>query len=188
MVEICWHLAQIFYRLQLINPWKNTLLCHCFDFLNKTFYVKNLFLAKNSSEKCPKIGKIWARMLHFLPKWLNFHTFWSKQSIKEERFRCAFYFFLKLVLLCTFVNIWQSLLLSLKKWPPGWQKVGNYCETGHLSFLYLILEDYKLDLYWNFQLILPMRFHFMRYFVNSIIFRVSPRLQYCVFIEVDFEK
>ena len=34
-----------------------------------------------------------------------------------------------------------------------------------------------------------MRFHFMRYFVNSIIFRVSyNRLLYCVFIEVDFEK
>ena len=28
----------------------------------------------------------------------------------------------------------------------------------------------------------------MRYFVNSIIFRVSHRLLYCVFIEVDFEK
>ena len=50
------------------------------------------------------------------------------------------------------------------------------------------IEDFKLDLYWNFQLILLMRFHFMRYFVNSIIFRVSHRLLYCVFIEVDFEK
>ena len=28
----------------------------------------------------------------------------------------------------------------------------------------------------------------MRYFVNSIIFRVSHRLLYCVFIEVNFEK
>ena len=37
------------------------------------------------------------------------------------------------------------------------------------------------------QLILPIRFHFMRYFVNSIIFRVFQRLLYCVFIEVDFE-
>ena len=33
-----------------------------------------------------------------------------------------------------------------------------------------------------------MCFHFMRYFVNSIIFRVSHRLLYCVFIKVDFEK
>ena len=31
-------------------------------------------------------------------------------------------------------------------------------------------------------------FSFMRYFVNSIISRVSRRLLYCVFIEVDFEK
>ena len=50
------------------------------------------------------------------------------------------------------------------------------------------IEDFKLNQYRNFQLILPMRFHFMRYFVNSIIFRVSHRLLYCVFIEVDFEK
>ena len=33
-----------------------------------------------------------------------------------------------------------------------------------------------------------MRFHFMRYFVNSIIFRMPHRLLYCAFIEVDFEK
>ena len=50
------------------------------------------------------------------------------------------------------------------------------------------IENFKLNLYRNFQLILPMRFHFMRYFVNNIIFRVSHRLLYCVFIEVDFEK
>ena len=35
------------------------------------------------------------------------------------------------------------------------------------------IEDFKLNQYQNFQLILPMRFHFMMYFVNSIIFRVS---------------
>ena len=52
------------------------------------------------------------------------------------------------------------------------------------------IEDLKLNQYQNFQLILPMRFHFMRYFVNNIIFSVSHshRLLYCVFIEVDFEK
>ena len=49
-------------------------------------------------------------------------------------------------------------------------------------------EDFELNQYRNFQLILPMRFHFMRYFVNSIISWVSHRLLYCVFIEVDFEK
>ena len=50
------------------------------------------------------------------------------------------------------------------------------------------IEDFKLKQYRKCQPILPMRFHFMRYFVNSIISRVSHRLLYCVFIEVDFEK
>ena len=50
------------------------------------------------------------------------------------------------------------------------------------------IEDFKSNIYQNFQPILPMRFHFMKYFVNSIISRVSHRLLYCVFIEVDFEK
>ena len=48
------------------------------------------------------------------------------------------------------------------------------------------IEDFKLNQYRNFQLILPMRFHFIMYFVNSSIFKVSHRLLYCVFIEVDF--
>ena len=56
-------------------------------------------------------------------------------------------------------------------------------------FVFFTKEDFKLNQYRNFQLIiLLMRFHFMRYFVNSIIFRVSHRLLYHVFIEVDFEK
>ena len=50
------------------------------------------------------------------------------------------------------------------------------------------IKDFKLNQYRNLQLILPIRFHFMRYFVISIIFRVSHRPLYCVFIEVDFEK
>ena len=49
-------------------------------------------------------------------------------------------------------------------------------------------ENLKLSQYRNFQLILAMRFHFMSYFVNSIISRVSNRLLDCVFIEVDFEE
>ena len=55
-------------------------------------------------------------------------------------------------------------------------------------FICSTIEDFKSNQYRKFQLILPMSFHFMRYFVNSIIFRVSHRLLYCVFIEVDFEK
>ena len=50
------------------------------------------------------------------------------------------------------------------------------------------IEEFKLNQYRHFRLILPMRFHFMRYFVNSILFRVSHRLLYGVFNEVDFEK
>ena len=55
-------------------------------------------------------------------------------------------------------------------------------------FISNTIEDSKLNQYRNFQPLLPMCFHFMRYFVNSIIFRVSNRLLYCMFIEVDFEK
>ena len=55
-------------------------------------------------------------------------------------------------------------------------------------FIYNSIEEFKSNHYRNFQLILPMRFHFTSYFLNSIIFRVSHRLLYCVFIEVDFEK
>ena len=58
--------------------------------------------------------------------------------------------------------------------------------------IYLVIlksiEDFKLNQYPHFQLILPMRFHFVKYFVNSIIARVSHKLLYCAFIEVHFEK
>ena len=50
------------------------------------------------------------------------------------------------------------------------------------------MENFKLNQYRNFQLFLPMRFHLMMCFVNSIIFRVSHRLLCYAFIEVDFEK
>ena len=75
------------------------------------------------------------------------------------------------------------------------------CDIGPILFvkgaldkynIYLFIsnsiEDFKLNQFRNFQLILQIHFHFMRYFVNSIIFRVSHRLLYCKFIEVDFEK
>ena len=38
------------------------------------------------------------------------------------------------------------------------------------------IDDLKSKQYRKFQLILPMCFHFMRYFVNCITFRVSHRL------------
>ena len=46
-------------------------------------------------------------------------------------------------------------------------------------FTFNSIEDFKSNQYRNFQLILLMRFHFMRYFVISIIYRVSHRLLYC---------
>ena len=48
------------------------------------------------------------------------------------------------------------------------------------------VEDFKLNQYRNFQLILPMNFQFISYFVH-IIFSVSHRLLYCLFVKVDFE-
>ena len=60
----------------------------------------------------------------------------------------------------------------------------------HNIYLYVsyTIDGFKLNQYQNFQLILPVHFHFMEYFVGSIIYRVSHRLLYCLFIEVNFEK
>ena len=55
-------------------------------------------------------------------------------------------------------------------------------------FMYNFVEGFKSNQYQNFQLILPMHFQFIWYFVNSIISSMSHRLLYCAFIEVDFEK
>ena len=62
-----------------------------------------------------------------------------------------------------------------------------YGVTGHCA-LARVEGIGKLTISAQCQLILPMRFYFMRYFVNSIILRVPHRLLCCVFIEVDFEK
>ena len=48
-------------------------------------------------------------------------------------------------------------------------------------FISYSVENFKLHQHPNFQLILPMHFHFMRYFVNSIIFRVSHKLVLCIY-------
>ena len=55
-----------------------------------------------------------------------------------------------------------------------------------IFFLYLILYGgFKWNQYPNFQLILPMPFHFMTYSMSIIIFRVSLRL---LVYQIDFEK
>ena len=65
---------------------------------------------------------------------------------------------------------------------------GALDKYNNYPFVSSSIEDLKSNHYRKFQLIPPMRFHFMRYFVNNIIFRVPHRLLYYVFIEVDFEK
>ena len=73
------------------------------------------------------------------------------------------------------VNIAWFLIPSLKE---HWTSITSF-------FLSNSIENFELNQYPNFQLILPMRFHFMQYFLKSIIFRVSNRFLYCVFIEVE---
>ena len=76
-----------------------------------------------------------------------------------------------------------------KNWPGVQYPLKGALDKYNIYlFITNSMEDFKLNQYQKFQLILPMCFHFMRYFVNSIISRVSHRLLYCVFIEVDFEK
>ena len=72
-------------------------------------------------------------------------------------------------------------------------KIQNLKLKGHWTsitfvFYFYSIDDFELNQYQNFQLILPISFHFMMYFVNSIIFRVSHRLLYFVFIDVDLKK
>ena len=65
---------------------------------------------------------------------------------------------------------------------PDWQKLKGH-STSITSFLHISnsIQEFKLNSYRNFQLILPIRFHCMWYFVNSVIFRVSQKLLYCAF-------
>ena len=80
----------------------------------------------------------------------------------------------------------KKLFLCQKKTKNGLK------ETLDKSDIFLLIsksiEDIKYNQYQNFQIILLICFHFMRYFMNSIIFGMSVRLLYYIFIEVDFEK
>ena len=58
----------------------------------------------------------------------------------------------------------------------------------HMAFMSNSIENYKINWKQTFQLILLMHFSFMRYFVNSIISKVSHKPLCWIFIEVDFEK
>ena len=49
---------------------------------------------------------------------------------------------------------------------------GTLDKSNIYLFISSSIKNCKSKLYRKFQFILPMRFHFMRYFVNNIIFRV----------------
>ena len=68
--------------------------------------------------------------------------------------------------------LWGNVLLK-----------GAFDKYNIYLFISNSIEDIELNQYQNFQLILPMRFYLMRYFVNSIIFRVSVshRLSMCIY-------
>ena len=81
-----------------------------------------------------------------------------------------------------FLSLHRELITSQTLFSPS---INNYLQ-GHFTSIKSIffksnsIEDFELNQYRDFQLILPMRFYLMRYFVNSIMFRVSHRLLYCV--------
>ena len=93
---------------------------------------------------------------------------------------------------CSFHQNWFWIYMCTRfSWLSHWYRFlplkGTLDKYNIYLFISNSLKDFKLNQYQNFQLILPLLFHFMRYFVNSIIFGMSHRLLYCVFIEVDFE-
>ena len=75
---------------------------------------------------------------------------------------------------------------SFDYYPGFWGKILKGHWTS-ITYFYLFksnsMAEFKANQYQHFPPILLMRFHFIRYFVNSIIFRVSQ-----VFTEVDFKK
>ena len=81
-----------------------------------------------------------------------------------------------------FMCFWVDAISKLYSFKGALDKYNIYI------FISNSIEEFNLNQYRNFQLILPKRFHFMSDFVNIIISRVSHRQLYCVFIEVDFEK
>ena len=95
--------------------------------------------------------------------------------------KCEFLLVFLVILLLLFVCVCPSSFCTEQLVKGVLDKCNIY------RFISNSIEDIKSNQYRNFQLILPKHFHFMRYFMNSIIFRVSHRLC-CVFIEVDFEK
>ena len=88
--------------------------------------------------------------------------------------------FLELLIRAIFWLFWNITLKrrSLLKFQCHIGASWTICVKGALDkyntylFISNSIKDFELNQHRNFQLILQMRFHFMRYFVNSIIFRV----------------
>ena len=120
-------------------------------------------------------------------------------TFSEQNFRIAFpkRYYSQVIWCCfDFFVCRQTLLVNLAHslhWTRRFHRSivaikGILNKNNIYLFISDSMEDLKLNQSRNFQLILQMLFHFMRYFVIGTIFTVSFRLLYCVLIEVDFEK
>ena len=140
-----------------------------------------------------KIMRFFAHIFHrkFSILFRSYHKSESfLEACKLERF-CYVLFCFVFVFVFVFSKIKKVLIKKRKETKKFWNQRGFKGALDKYKIYLFIsnsIEYFKLNQYRNFQLILPMHFHFMRYFVNTIILRVSHRLLYCVFIEVDFEK
>ena len=84
----------------------------------------------------------------------------------------------------------QSTMKMLNKWKLSKLHLkGQYIDNYNVYlFVSCSKENFKISKYQKLQPIRPILFHFIWFFVNSIIPRVSDRPLYCVFIEVNFKK
>ena len=103
----------------------------------------------------------WRLVMWFLTEFLSTNLIVSniEFGILTEILRC----------LKTDLVVLRNLLVLLFK--------GSLDKYNIYLFIPNSIEYFKLNKYRNFQLILPMRFHFMRYFVNSIIEVVFEKLE-----------
>ena len=99
------------------------------------------------------------------------HTQWLTLSVSEVQLPNVMYSIITFL----YIHETNGYAINLIK-----GTIEKYTST---FFITCSQEDSKLNQYRHFQLSLPMHFQFMRYFVNRIIFRVSHRLLYFVFIK-----
>ena len=101
---------------------------------------------------------------HFLRRWILTQLFWKRGELMVNLDPTNFF------KRWTEVKTWggevQGGLWRLHK--------GALDKYNIYLFISNSIQDLESNQYRKFQLIPLMRFHFMRYFVNSIIFRVPP--------------